>query len=383
MPNNKTSPNSPRRVMIVFGTRPEAIKCIPVIHALQTMENVELTVCVTGQHRELLDKVLAMAKITPQVDLNLMTPGQTLPQITSRVLERLPQVIEAYQPDVMLVQGDTTTAFAAALTAFYHKVPVGHIEAGLRSHQLYNPWPEEANRKLAAVLTRWHFAPTETAKQNLLKEGVDAKDILVTGNTVIDALHFFLKHIHEDKMLSAQFAAQFSYLSPTKKLIVVTTHRREHFDGGIERICHALKRLSERPDVQLVFPVHPNPNVRGPVETILGEAGDVALIPPLDYLPFLYLMEKATLILSDSGGVQEEAPALGKPVLVLRETTERPEGVEAGTALLVGTDAERIVAEANRLLDDESAYQKMSRAHNPYGDGKASGRICQAILPLS
>lgn len=366
-------------IMMVFGTRPEAIKCVPVIHALQTEPDIKLTVCVTGQHREMLDQVLSLAGITPDEDLDIMRPGQTLTGITITVLEKMPSLLERYQPDRIMVQGDTTTAFATALAAFYAKIPVAHIEAGLRSHNMQAPWPEELNRRIISLVTDRHFAPTESARQHLIQEQVPDTQITVTGNTVIDALFYFRERITQNSELQQQMRAAFEFLNPDKKLLLVTSHRRENFDGGIERICQAINTLAKREDVQLVFPVHSNPNVREPVEKLLSGNNNVQLITPQDYLPFVYLMDKSTLIISDSGGIQEEAPALGKPVLVMRETTERPEGIEAGTAMLVGTDTARIVREATRLLDDEAHYQAMSRAHNPFGDGKASQRIVATL----
>ncbi len=367
------------RVLAVFGTRPEAIKFVPVCHAFAEAEDVELTVCVTAQHRHMLDQVMSLAEITPDIDLNVMRDDQTLTGITTAVLEAMPAIFEKVKPDCVLVQGDTTTSFAASLAAFYARIPVGHIEAGLRSGDLYAPWPEEFNRRVTSLVTRWHFAPTESAASHLIKEGITASRIYVTGNTVIDALHYFLAKIDEDVSLSTELAKQFSFLDENKRTILVTSHRRENFDGGIERICDALSYLAKRGDVQIVFPVHPNPHVREPVEAALGKHPDVMLIEPQDYLPFIYLMRRANLIISDSGGIQEEAPALGKPVLVMRSTTERPEGVQAGTAKLVGTSSDLIIQEANQLLDDQDAYDAMSRAHNPFGDGKATTRILAAL----
>ncbi len=367
-------------VMTVFGTRPEAIKLAPVIKALARQPALELSVCVTGQHREMLQQVLTLFDIAPSIDLAVMTPGQSLTDITTRVLPRMAEVLAARPVDWLLVQGDTTTAFAAALAAFYARIPVAHVEAGLRSGDLGQPFPEEANRRCISVLGALHFAPTPEARANLLREGAPPASVLVTGNTVIDALRHFQARFAEDPALERGFAAQFGWLSPDRRLILVTGHRRENFAGGIERICTALRRLAARPDVEIVYPVHPNPQVREPVAAALAGIANIHLLPPQDYLPFVYLMSRAYLLLTDSGGIQEEAPALGKPVLVTRATTERPEGVAAGTAKLVGTDPERILAEAGRLLDDPAAYRAMSRAHNPYGDGQASGRIVQALL---
>lgn len=365
--------------MTVFGTRPEAIKLGPIVKALQAEPGVELTICTTGQHREMLKQVLDLFEITPDVDLAVMTPGQTLTDITGRVLDKLSPMLAERPVDWLLVQGDTTTAFAAGLAAFYQKIPVAHVEAGLRSGDIYQPFPEEVNRKMVSVFTALHFAPTPEARDNLLKEGVDPATVKVTGNSVIDALLFFQDRLRSDRVLSATFEKQFAFLDPAKQLILVTGHRRENFDGGIERMCEALLEIAARGDVQIIYPVHPNPKVRGPVGAKLAGHDGIHLLDPLDYMPFVYLMTRCSLILTDSGGIQEEAPALGKPVLVTRETTERPEGVAAGTAKLVGTDKARIVAELTTLLDDNDAYQAMSRAHNPYGDGKTSARVVDAI----
>ncbi|MEM8948907.1 MAG: UDP-N-acetylglucosamine 2-epimerase (non-hydrolyzing) [Pseudomonadota bacterium] len=367
------------RIMTVFGTRPEAIKLGPVVKALKAEPGIELTVCTTGQHREMLKQVLDLFEIVPDVDLDLMTPGQTLTDITRRVLEKLSPMLAERPVDWLLVQGDTTTAFAAGLAAFYAKIPVAHVEAGLRSGDIYQPFPEEVNRKMVSTFAALHFAPTPETRDNLLKEGIAAEAIKVTGNSVIDALLYFQKRLDEDEELAQSFERQFDFLDPTRRLILVTGHRRENFEGGIDRMCAALLEIAGRGDVQIVYPVHPNPNVRGPVGQILANKDGIHLLDPLDYLPFVYMMTKAEIILTDSGGIQEEAPALGKPVLVTRETTERPEGVAAGTAKLVGTDRALIVSELNTLLDDQDAYQTMSRAHNPYGDGKTSARIVAAL----
>ena len=365
--------------MTVFGTRPEAIKLGPIVKALEAEPGVELTVCTTGQHREMLQQVLDVFEIRPDIDLAVMTPGQSLTDITGRVLDKLSPLLAERQLDWLLVQGDTTTAFAAALAAFYQKIPVAHVEAGLRSGDIYQPFPEEVNRKMVSVVATRHFAPTGEARGNLLKEGVDPSLISVTGNSVIDALLFFQARLTGDRALAAEFEEKFDFLDPTRRLILVTGHRRENFEGGIERMCGALLEIAGRGDVQIVYPVHPNPNVRGPVGAALAGQDGIHLLDPLDYLPFVYMMTRADIILTDSGGIQEEAPALGKPVLVTRETTERPEGVAAGTAKLVGTDREKIVSELTRLLDDQDAYQAMSRAHNPYGDGRTSARIAAAL----
>ncbi|MFT4714532.1 MAG: UDP-N-acetylglucosamine 2-epimerase (non-hydrolyzing) [Candidatus Azotimanducaceae bacterium] len=368
------------KVLLVFGTRPEAIKLAPLILALQKRSDIETEVCVTAQHREMLDQVLDLFEITPRFDLNIMSPGQSLGRITSRVLEGLEAVYNEYEPDIVLVHGDTSTTFAASLAAYYAKIKIGHVEAGLRTGDLYSPWPEEANRKLTGVLTSLHFAPTTKAMENLRLENVNEDDIYVTGNTVIDALLIVKEKLETDSTLRSGLAADFSFLDAKKKLILVTGHRRESFGGGFERICEAIAKIaSVHPDSQIVYPVHLNPNVQEPVSRLLKGLANVYLIEPQDYLPFVYLMMCSHLILTDSGGVQEEAPSLGKPVLVMRDTTERPEAVSAGTVILVGTNQEKIFNETNKLLTDESAYEKMSQAHNPYGDGEASARIIQTI----
>ena len=367
------------KVLTVFGTRPEAIKMAPLVKALARDAEMESALCVTAQHREMLDQVLELFAITPDFDLNLMRKGQDLTDITARVLTGLRDVLREYRPDRVLVHGDTTTTFAATLAAFYEKIPVGHVEAGLRTGNLHSPWPEEANRKLTGALADMHFAPTEKSRLNLLREAVPDGCIHVTGNTVIDALQSVVARIESDSELASSLARSCGFLDPDRKLILVTGHRRESFGGGFERICEALRELAERDDVQVVYPVHLNPNVREPVNRILGDCNNISLIEPLDYLPFVYLMNRSYLILTDSGGIQEEAPSIGKPVLVLRETTERPEAVDAGTVALVGTSRERIVSEATRLLDNRAAYERMSYAHNPYGDGKAVARIIEAL----
>lgn len=371
------------RILTVFGTRPEAIKMAPVVNAIAADDRVEGLVAVTAQHRQMLDQVLELFAIEPDFDLDLMRPGQDLTDITAKVITGMRGVLRECQPDWVLVHGDTTTTFAAALAAFYEKVPVGHVEAGLRTGNIYSPWPEEMNRRLAGVLTTQHFAPTPFARANLLAEAVPDERILVTGNTVIDALLTVATRVREDVGLRSDMEQAFPFLDPARRLILVTGHRRESFGDGFRQICQALGRLADRKDVQLVYPVHLNPNVQGPVNEILGAHDNVHLIAPQDYLPFVYLMDRADILITDSGGIQEEAPSLGKPVLVMRDTTERPEAIEAGTAILVGTDSERIVSEATRLLDDANAYQDMARAHNPYGDGKASGRILQELINAS
>lgn len=368
------------KVLTIFGTRPEAIKMAPLVHALSQDAAFESKVCVTAQHREMLDQVLRLFEITPDYDLNIMRPGQGLTEITCHILAGLKPVLDDFKPDIVLVHGDTTTTLSASLAAFYHQIPVGHIEAGLRTGDLLSPWPEEANRRLTGHLARWHFAPTENARANLLRENVPAEGIFVTGNTVIDALLWVRDRFNSDVSLAQQLANTYPFLDSDKKLILVTGHRRESFGGGFERICSALAEIAlEHPDVQIVYPVHLNPNVSEPVNRILQGINNIILIDPQDYLPFVYLMDKAFLILTDSGGVQEEAPSLGKPVLVMRETTERPEAVEAKTVRLVGTDTAKIVKEVTRLLTDENEYNTMSRAHNPYGDGHACHLILDAL----
>lgn len=352
----------------------------PLVHALAKDPHFEAKVCVTAQHREMLDQVLKLFSIVPDYDLNIMSPGQGLTEITCRILQGLKPVLESFKPDVVLVHGDTTTTAAASLAAFYQRIPVGHVEAGLRTGDLYSPWPEEANRTMTGHLATYHFAPTENSRQNLLRENLSGKHIYVTGNTVIDALFWVRDRVMKDEKLSSELLARYPFLNNDKKMILVTGHRRESFGQGFEQICHALAHIAaNNPDVQIVYPVHLNPNVSEPVNRILGHIDNVILIDPQDYLPFVWLMNHAWLILTDSGGIQEEAPSLGKPVLVMRETTERPEAIDAGTVRLVGTDSQRIVDEVTRLLRDEDEYQRMSRAHNPYGDGQACERILSAL----
>ncbi|MCB5195598.1 non-hydrolyzing UDP-N-acetylglucosamine 2-epimerase [Deefgea salmonis] len=363
------------KVLVVFGTRPEAIKMAPVVAALQADARFDAKVCVTAQHRQMLDQVLALFAIKPDFDLDLMQQGQDLTDITSRVLLGMRGVFAQWQPDIVLVHGDTSTTMAASLAAFYQRIPVGHVEAGLRTGNIYSPWPEEMNRKIAGAISAVHFSPTETSKNNLLREAVNPAHVHVTGNTVIDALLDVAARIKNDSELNAELAAQFPFLDATKRLILVTGHRRENFGQGFENICAALAELAQRPDVEILYPMHLNPNVQEPVRRILSGLPNVHLIEPQDYLPFVYLMTRANLILTDSGGVQEEAPSLGKPVLVMRDTTERPEAVDAGTVKLVGTNQALIVKEATELLDNPAAYEQMSRAHNPYGDGLAAKRI--------
>ena len=366
------------RILTIFGTRPEAIKLFPVVAALRDHGGMDVRTCVTAQHRGLLDQVLAIAGLTPDVDLDLMEPGQTLDRLTARLLTGLGDVMDQIQPDRVIVQGDTATAMVGALAAYYRKVPVSHVEAGLRSGNIYQPWPEEINRRIVAPIADQHFAPTQTAADALLKENIDPAGIHVTGNTVIDALHWTRAKIAADPSLASgldEIAARFA----GKRLILVTTHRRENFGGGMEGIAHALARIADRSDTAILFPMHPNPNVAVAMDAILGQRDNIARIEPLDYPHFIRALELCEIALSDSGGVQEEAPALGKPVLVMRETTERPEGVEAGTAKLVGTDADRIVSEISTLLDVPEAYSAMARAHNPFGDGHASERIAGIV----
>ncbi|MBC3941294.1 non-hydrolyzing UDP-N-acetylglucosamine 2-epimerase [Sphingomonas albertensis] len=370
------------RVLSVFGTRPEAIKMAPVVNALAGADGVEARVCVTAQHREMLDQVLGLFDIRPDYDLDLMKPGQDLTDITANVLHGLKPILLDFRPDLVLVHGDTTTTLAATLAAYYQRIPVGHVEAGLRTGNILSPWPEEVNRKVAGAIASLHFAPTERSRANLVAENVAVDNIHVTGNTVIDALQQAVSLIGADATLERDLANRFA-LDPTKRIILVTGHRRESFGDGFNRICAALARLAARDDVEIVYPVHLNPNVKGPVSDTLGDLGNVHLLEPQDYLPFVYLMNRSHLILTDSGGVQEEAPSLGKPVLVMRETTERPEAVEAGTVRLVGTDTDLIVATANTLLDDVSAYDAMSFAHNPYGDGRAAARIARIVQDMA
>lgn len=370
-----------KRLLTVFGTRPEAIKMAPLIKMLAVSEHFDAKVCVTGQHREMLDQVLDLFEIEPDFDLNIMKPGQTLNDVTTSILLGLKPVLEDFKPDVVLVHGDTATTFAASLAAYYEKIKVGHVEAGLRTGNIYSPWPEEANRKLTSAITNYHFAPTAGSKENLLAEGVSESDIIVTGNTVIDALFWVREKLQQDRSISESLSSEFDYLNPNKKLILVTGHRRESFGGGFERICEALRQIATmHPDTQILYPVHLNPNVQEPVNRLLNDLDNILLIEPQEYLPFCYLMGRASIILTDSGGIQEEAPSLGKPVLVMRETTERPEAVDAGTVRLVGTDIELIVSQVNLLLTNSFEYQKMSKAHNPYGDGLACGRILEFLV---
>lgn len=374
-----------KKVIIVFGTRPEAIKMCPLIRAFEKYtQQFDVKVCVTAQHREMLDQVLKLFNIRPDYDLNIMRPSQDLYDVTSNVLLGMKGVLAEFKPDVVLVHGDTTTTFAASLAAFYEKIPVGHVEAGLRTNNLYSPWPEEANRKLTSVLTQFHFSPTLASKRNLINEGVKEEKVIITGNTVIDALRLVLGEIDSDinRQKNLQdLISEAGFDEVDKKFILITGHRRENFGQGFLNICEALKVIAERnPEIDIVYPVHLNPNVRGPVQKILAKTSNVKLIEPLQYAAFIYLMSKAYIILTDSGGIQEEAPSLGKPVLVLRDTTERPEAVQAGTVKLVGSNRKAIISSTQLLIDNENAYKKMSLAHNPYGDGEACERIIRVLL---
>lgn len=371
-----------KKILSVFGTRPEAIKMAPVLMELNSYpKRFDSKICVTAQHRQMLDQVLELFQLRPEYDLDVMEQVQSLTDITCKVLQGMEPVLRSFRPDIVLVHGDTTTTFAASLAAYYEKIAVGHVEAGLRTRNIYSPWPEEINRHLTAAIACRHFAPTEHAKVNLLKEGVDDKSILVTGNTVIDALLYVVEKFRTNVELRQEVAEHFYFLRPEKRLILVTGHRRESFGEGFEAICNALKAIAEtHADVELVYPVHLNPNVREPVMRILGGVQGIHLIEPQEYLRFVYLMDRSCLIITDSGGVQEEAPSLGKPVLVMRDTTERPEAVDAGTVKLVGSDTGTIIAEVCKLLSDSAAYELMSRAHNPYGDGKAAMRIVRSLI---
>ena len=368
------------RILSVFGTRPEAIKMAPLIHALQSDDTFESQVCVTAQHRQMLDQVLELFGITPDYDLNLMREGQSLSGITCDVLRGMRRVLEEFAPQLVLVHGDTTTTLAASLAAFYRRITVGHVEAGLRTGNIDSPWPEEMNRRVTDLVATWHFAPTERSRANLLREGADPQRVILTGNTVIDALLQVCARLRHDTALSTRLAKQFDFLDEQRQLILVTGHRRESFGEPFVNFCKALRSIAlQRPGVQLVYAVHLNPQVQQPVRSILSDLPNVHLIPPQDYLPFVYLLTRAHLIVTDSGGIQEEAPTLGKPVLVVRDTTERPEAIEAGTARLVGTNTNRIVAAVTGLLDDEVDYARMARAHNPYGDGQATRRILEVL----
>lgn len=381
-----------KKIMLVFGTRPEAIKMAPLVKEFQKhSDKFETVVCVTGQHREMLDQVLHIFEITPDYDLNIMKQGQDLYDVTARVLTGMRDVLKEVQPDIVLVHGDTTTSTAAALAAFYQQIPVGHVEAGLRTHNIYSPWPEEMNRQITGRIATYHFSPTSLSKQNLLAEGVKEEQITVTGNTVIDALYMVVEKIKKDKALDAELEEQLKLtgydvnrLSKGRRLVLITGHRRENFGDGFINMCTAIKDLVKKyPEVDFVYPMHLNPNVRKPIHEVFGtdlsNLGNMFFIEPLEYLSFVYLMEKSSVVLTDSGGIQEEAPGLGKPVLVMRDTTERPEALEAGTVKLVGTDYNMIVNEVSLLLDDKEAYEKMSKAVNPYGDGLACKRIVEFL----
>ena len=386
-----------KKIMLVFGTRPEAIKMAPLVKEFQKHpDSFKTIVCVTGQHRQMLDQVLQLFKITPDYDLNIMKPGQDLYDVTARVLTGMRDVLKESQPDVVLVHGDTTTSTAAALAAFYQQIPVGHVEAGLRTHNIYSPWPEEMNRQITGRIATYNFAPTPLSKANLLREAVTEESITVTGNTVIDALYWVVNKIKEDQALNSELQAQLAQagydvnrLSDGKQLVLITGHRRENFGDGFINMCTAIKDLTQKyPNVDFVYPMHLNPNVRKPIAEVFGSptptgggqvGANMFFIEPLEYLSFVYLMEKSTIVLTDSGGIQEEAPGLGKPVLVMRDTTERPEALEAGTVKLVGTNYQKIVAEVSALLDDQAHYDTMSKAVNPYGDGLACGRIVETL----
>lgn len=372
------------KILSVFGTRPEAIKMAPLVNALKSDKNFSSQVCVTAQHREMLDQVLRLFNIEPDFDLNIMKSEQTLNQITSSIIQSFRDVLISCKPDLVLVHGDTATTFAASLAAYYEQINVGHVEAGLRTGDIYSPWPEEANRKLTGVLATYHFAPTEKSKINLLNEGVLSENIVITGNTVIDALLSIKDKLSGNKSSQLNLLKNFPFLNLNKKIILVTGHRRESFGGGFERICEAIRKISQQnPKIQIVYPVHLNPNVQKPVQNILNELDNVFLIEPQDYLPFCYLMMNSHIILTDSGGIQEEAPSLGKPVLVMRDTTERPEAIEAGTVKLVGTNVQKIVACTELLINNEEEYKKMSLSHNPYGDGEACKRIIDFIKGIN
>lgn len=369
-----------KKILVVLGTRPEAIKMAPLIHQLRSEQRLETIVCLTAQHRQMLDQVLDIFGIKADIDLNLMKQGQRLTELTANVLHGLDSVFDAHHPDCVLVHGDTTTAMAAAMAAFYRHIPVGHVEAGLRTHDMLHPWPEEMNRRVIDLMATHYYAPTSQSRDNLLRENIPAERIHVTGNTVIDALLMATERIRQDAALAQRLAEAFPFLERNKRLILVTGHRRENHGGRMESMCRALKQLADRPDVQVLYPVHPNPNVRKVVDDVCGDRKNILLIEPVDYLHFVYLMQTAHIILTDSGGIQEEAPSLGKPVLVLRDVTERPEAVEAGTVKLVGTDTERIIAECERLLTDDGYYQSFAHCRNPYGDGQTSRRIVETLL---
>lgn len=366
-----------KKVLLVFGTRPEAIKMAPLVKHLIEDERFDCKTCVTAQHREMLDQVLGLFEIEPEYDLNIMQPGQTLNDVTSKILVNIKPILSDYKPDVVLVHGDTATTFAVSLACYYERIAIGHVEAGLRTGNLYSPWPEEANRKLTGALANYHFAPTKASKINLERENISSEDIIITGNTVIDALLWVKEKIEKSPEMLAEFERLFPFSNNNKKLILVTGHRRENFGNGFEKICNALNKIAEKykNDLTIVYPVHLNPNVKKIVTEKLGNKNNILLIDPQEYLSFVYLMSKSYIIVTDSGGIQEEAPSLGKPVLVMRDTTERPEAVEAGTVRLVGTNEDKIIGEISKLLDNEEYYRSMSLAHNPYGDGKSTQRI--------
>lgn len=369
-----------KKVLTVFGTRPEAIKMALLGKALSASKNFDSKICVTAQHREMLDQVLELFEIVPEYDLNIMKPGQHLSGITSEIMLGLKVILEEFKPDIVLVHGDTATTFASALASYYQQIAVGHVEAGLRTGNIYSPWPEEANRMLTSVISKFHFAPTKLAKDNLIKENIAEENIIITGNTVIDALLWVKNKIEADHELRKVLERNYPMLEVERPLILVTGHRRESFGGGFERICNSLQRISlEHPNIQIIYPVHLNPNVKEPVNKLLKNIKNIYLIPPQDYLPFVYLMMRCSIILTDSGGIQEEAPSLGKPVLVMRDKTERPEAVDAGTVRLVGTDIDTICLNVKKLLNNDLEYQKMSKAHNPYGDGDSSQRILKYL----
>lgn len=372
---------SKKNILIVFGTRPEAIKMAPLVELLKADDKFDCRVCVTAQHRQMLDQVLSLFNIEPEYDLDLMRNDQSLNDITSHIILELRPILKSFNPDIVLVHGDTATTFSASLSAYYEQIAIGHVEAGLRTGNIYSPWPEEGNRKLTTALSKYHFAPTNIAKENLLKENVAAENICITGNTVIDALFITLKKINSNDVIKHKLNDFFSFLDFKKKIILVTGHRRENFGDGFDNICRALRNIATKnKEIQIVYPMHMNPNVRGPVSNMLSDINNIKLIEPLDYLPFVYLMSRSNIILTDSGGIQEEAPALGKPVLLMRDTTERPEAVLAGTVRLVGVNHDDIYTNVERLLSDSTLYKEMSESHNPYGDGSACRKIVDFLI---
>ena len=368
------------KILSVFGTRPEAIKMAPLVKAMEAHPQISSYTCVTAQHRGMLDQALELFEITPDFDLNIMKSGQDLIHITTEVLQKLTPILQEVRPDRVLVHGDTTTTMAAAMASFYQHIPVGHVEAGLRTGNINSPWPEEMNRRVVSTIADMHFAPTPRSRENLIRENVNPESVIVTGNTVVDATLMILGLLQANKPRQRQYEDQFSFIESDKRVILVTAHRRENFGPGIERICEALKQLARRGDTLVVYPVHPNPQIKEPVTRILGDIQNIRLLEPLDYLPFVYLMNRSYIILTDSGGIQEEAPSLGKPVLVMRDTTERPEAIDAGTVLLVGTDSASIYEAASNLIQDRNEYERMAYSHNPYGDGHASARIIDSLL---